>query len=394
MRRKICVVTGSRAEYGLLRLVMLGIKNDPDLELQIIATGTHLSKDFGMTFKEIESDGFSIDYKVECLSDKDDALSISKASASVINGCADALKELGPDIVLILGDRFEILSCSIAALFARIPIAHIHGGELTLGAFDESIRHALTKISNVHFVTHQDYRRRVIQLGELPDRVIFVGSIVEEIVKSLELLSRDEIEKTLNIKFKKKSLLITFHPVTLDMQSPNDQMRELFSALEDLNDTTLIFTMPNADPGGRAIVALIEDFVQNNSNAYAFASLGQRLYISCMSIVDGVIGNSSSGITEAPVLGKGTVNIGIRQFGRIQTSSVINCAPSRHEIRCAIKALYSKDFIKKQQVVGQREIGIRASQKILKVLKEVDLSQITLKPFFDLSVTFDERLIQ
>lgn len=392
MKRKICVVTGSRADYGLLKLIMLGIMEDTELELQIIATGMHLARDYGLTYREIELDGFKINRKIECLTQSDDALSISNATAAAISGSAKAFQELKPDIVLLLGDRFEILAVSIASLFARIPIAHIHGGELTLGAFDESMRHAITKMSNIHFVTHEEYRHRVIQLGESPDHVHLIGSLSRDVIKSLNLLNRKEIEEVLNLKFKRKSLLITFHPATLDEESPESQMRELLSALEKLSDTTLIFTMPNADTGGYSIMDLISRFVQENDNAYVFNSLGQLLYISCMAIVDGVVGNSSSGITEAPVMGKGTINIGIRQLGRIQNYGVINCKATQNEIESAISFLYSHEFVNGMQQEQESHSQVNASLKILSVLREVELQGITLKPFWDISFNIEENL--
>jgi GDP/UDP-N,N'-diacetylbacillosamine 2-epimerase (hydrolysing) len=384
LKRKVCVITSSRADYGLLRLIMLGIRQEANLELQIIATGMHLSKDYGLTINEIESDGFLVNRKVPCLNEFDDAVSISRAAGSAISGCAEALKELQPDIILLLGDRFEILSAAMAGLLARIPIAHIHGGELTLGAFDESIRHAITKMSSIHFVTHEVYRRRVVQLGEIPERVYLVGSLGVDAINSLVLMNRKEIENELNIKIKAKSLLITFHPATLDKESPERQMNHLLSVLEKLNDTTLLFTMPNADTGGNAIVKLIEDFVQKRENAYAFSSLGQLLYLSCMAMVDGVVGNSSSGITEAPVMGIGTVNIGTRQLGRIQSQSIINCGTSQVEIEDALKILYSAEFCDKLRISKNSMKESGASLKILKVLKEVDLRELILKPFQDI----------
>ena len=384
MNRKICVVTGSRADYGLLRLVMKGIEAEPSLTLQIIATGMHLSPTFGLTYKEIEGDGFKIDQKVECLSSSDSPVAIAGATGKALSGCAKALDELRPDLVLVLGDRFEIFAACSAALLARIPIAHIHGGEVTAGAYDEAFRHSITKMSSIHFVATEEYEKRVIQLGEDPSTVHLVGGLGVDAIKELKLLNKDEIEQNLDIKFLDKSLLVTFHPATLEAQTPEEQIRELLAALSNRLDVTLIFTMSNADTGGLEIMGQIRDFVEKNENAFIFGSLGQLNYLSCMAIMDGVVGNSSSGILEAPSLKVGTINIGSRQLGRTQSQSVINVEPKTEEINWALEKLYSKDF-KASLLVCKNPYGDGgASDQILRILRASNLTGITKKSFFDL----------
>jgi GDP/UDP-N,N'-diacetylbacillosamine 2-epimerase (hydrolysing) len=384
MNRKICVITGSRADYGLLKWVMQGIKDDPDLHLQIIATGMHLSPLFGLTYKAIEDDGFSIDVKLDNLGPTDSPLAISESMGLTLTGITSALEVLKPDLIVVLGDRFEIFASTAAALISRIPVAHLNGGEVTIGAMDESFRHSITKMSHLHFVATEEYKSRVIQLGENPSNVFLVGGTgIDNIVK-FKLLSRDELENVLDIDLGKKSLLVTFHPATLSDGAPQQQIEELLSALSTLIDTTLIFTMPNADTGGHVIKKLIDEFVLVNKNAKAFASLGQVVYLSCLAQVDGVVGNSSSGLTEAPSFRKGTINIGERQLGRIQASSIINCGPNANEIKKAIEILYSEDF---KTVLGNTKNPYGeggASAKIVEILKACSLDGITRKAFHDL----------
>jgi GDP/UDP-N,N'-diacetylbacillosamine 2-epimerase (hydrolysing) len=384
MKRKVCIVTGSRADYGLLRLVMKGISDDPGLTLQVIATGTHLSQNFGMTYKEIEDDGFIIDFKVEILNSLDSPVGIAESMSKGLIGCAKAIESLKPDLVVVLGDRYEIFAAAAAALVARIPIAHLHGGESTIGAFDEAFRHSITKMSQLHFVATDEYRKRVIQLGEDPEKVFLVGGLGVDNLKNIDLLNKVEIERLLGVKFLEKSLLITFHPVTLEDDTAEAQTKELLSALLELSDTTLIFTMPNADTGGLAIMNLIEKFVDSIPHAYLFKSLGQHLYLSCIPYVDGVVGNSSSGLTEVPTFKKGTINVGSRQLGRLTASSVINCEPEQGQIRRAIERLYSEEF--RAVLADTRnpygEGG--ASLKIVDTLRGCDLNGIIQKKFNDL----------
>lgn len=384
MTRKICVVTGSRADYGLLHSVMQGIDLEVELELQIIVTGMHLSEEFGFTVTEIEADGFRINYKVPTMANSDSPQGIAKAMANGIEGCANAFAQLKPDLVVVLGDRYEIFAAASAALVSRLPIAHLHGGEVTVGAFDEAFRHAITKMSQLHFVAHDDYRNRVIQLGENPIHVFKVGALGISNYASEELLSRIQLEEELGIKFKDKSLLITFHPVTLEKDTAVEQMKELLEALKTLDDTTLIFTMPNADNGGQAQMKLIEDFVGKHSNSIVFKSLGRVKYLSCLQLVDGVLGNSSSGIIEAPSFKVGTINIGDRQVGRVQVESVINCDPEAESIKLAIEHLYQESFqARLGEVVNPFGDG-KASQRIISILKQIELDNILKKSFHDL----------
>lgn len=384
MIRKICVVTGTRAEYGLLRWVMQGIKDEPALALQVIATGMHLSPEFGQTYREIEQDGFQIDIKVEMLTSSDTPVGIAKSMGLGLIGFADALHELSPDLIVVLGDRFEIFAAVATALVARIPVAHLHGGEITEGAFDEALRHSITKMSHLHFVAAEEYRNRVIQLGEQPERVFLVGGLGIDNINRLKLLNRAELEKSIGFKLGAKNLLITFHSVTLEMSTAKDQMAELLAALETLKDTQLIFTMPNADTDGRALIKMIEQFVSQHPNARAYTSLGQLRYLSCIAQVDGVIGNSSSGLTEVPSFKKGTINVGDRQRGRLQAESVINCEPTRKSIDAALKKLYSTAFQMKLSQVQNPYGDGGASQKIVQLLQAHPLNDSLKKSFYDL----------
>ena len=384
MKRKICVVTGSRADYGLLRFVMQGIKEDTDLALQVVATGMHLSPTFGLTYREIEADGFNIDAKVETLSSSDTPVGIAESMGRGLSGCAEVFSRLQPDVIVVLGDRFEIFAATAAALVAKIPIAHLHGGETTVGAFDEAFRHSITKMSHLHFVAAEEYRKRVIQLGEDPRNVFLVGGLGVDGIKNVNLLSKDELEVSLGIKFKSKSLLVTFHPVTLEDETSEVQMKELLSALSDLPDTTLVFTMPNADTGGLALMKIIEQFVESHQNAHSFISLGQQRYLSCIAQVDGVVGNSSSGLTEVPTFKKGTINIGARQLGRLQASSVINCEPEEEQIRGALVRLFSHDFTSSLAMTFNPYGEGGASDSVVNVLRDIHLHGIIQKTFHGL----------
>ena len=384
MRRKICFITGTRADYGLLRWVMQGVKSDPNLILQIIATGMHLSPEFGLTYRQIELDGFQINRKVEMLTGSDTAVAIAKSMGLGLIGFADALEELGPDLIIVVGDRFEIFAAVSAALVARIPVAHLHGGEVTEGAFDEALRHSITKMSHLHFVAADEYRQRVIQLGEDPERVFLVGGLGIDSIKRLKLLDRTALEAALDFKFGKKNLLITFHPATLEDKTSSVQMTALLKALSYLRDTQLVFTMPNADTGGRALIKMVERFVSNHSNARAFTSLGQLLYLSCVSQVDGVVGNSSSGLLEVPSMKKATVNIGDRQRGRLQASSVINCEPNARSISLALTKLYDSEFQSRlSQTVNPYGQG-GASEKVVEIIKRYEIKNLPKKVFYNL----------
>lgn len=385
MSRKICVVTGTRAEYGLLRWVMEGIREAPELELQVIATGMHLSPEFGLTYREIEKNGFRIDRKVEMLLSSDTSVGLAKSMGIGLIGFGEVLQQLQPDMMLVLGDRFEIFSAVTAAMVARIPVAHLHGGEASEGSIDEPIRHSITKMSHLHFVATDEYRKRVIQLGEHPDRVFTVGGLGIDNIKKLSLLDRSALQVSLDFELGLKNLLITFHPVTLEDKTSAKQMMDLLSALDELEDTNFIFTLTNADTDGRVIIEMINEYVASHSNARAYTSLGQLRYLSCIEHVDGVLGNSSSGLLEVPSFAKGTINIGDRQRGRIKAESVIDCSPDRESIAVALKKLYSKEFQLILKTVQNPYGEGGASDRVVKALREIPLEGILKKRFFDLN---------
>ncbi len=383
-KRKICIFTGTRAEYGLLKPLMEEIKKDPDLELQIVASGMHLSPEFGLTYKEIEKDGFTINEKVEMLLSSDSPVGISKSVGLGVIGFTDALGRLKPDITVVLGDRFEALAFAIASYILRIPIAHLYGGEATFGALDEGFRHSITKLAYLHFTSTEAYRKRVIQLGEHPSRVFNVGALGIDNIKKMKLLSKEEVEKRIGRKFKKRNLLITYHPTTLEKNKTEEQFRELLKALDELEDTLLIFTKANADTEGRIINYLIDEYVRKNPHkAVAFTSMGQLLYLSTMKYVDAVVGNSSSGIIEAPSFKIGTINIGDRQKGRIKAESVIDCKPTYEDIKRALKILYSSSFKEKLKRVKNPYGDGNTAPRIKKILKKWNLTDIK-KEFFDI----------
>lgn len=385
MSRKLCVVTGTRADYGLLRPVISEIRDRAGLELQLIATGMHLSPEFGLTYREIEQDGVRIDRKIEMLLSADTPSGITKSIGLGAIGFADALEQLQPDVIIVLGDRFEIFSAVIAALPARIPVAHIHGGETTEGAIDEAIRHAITKMAHLHFVAAEPYRKRVIQLGEQPERVHLVGGLGVDSIRRMKLLTRPELEKSLEFTLAEKSLLITFHPVTLENATSALQMAELLAALDGLTDTSLVFTMPNADTDGHILFEMINRFVDTHANARAFTSLGQLRYLSCLAFCDAVVGNSSSGLAEAPSFKTATVNIGDRQKGRLKADSVIDCPPQREAIIAAIGKSYSAEFRKSLLSVASPYGDGGAGKRIVDLLEQAELNGILKKRFYNLA---------
>lgn len=350
--KRVCVVTGSRAEYGLLRWVMEGFKNSDVCALQTVVTGMHLSHEFGSTWRIIEADGFSIDWKVEMLLGSDSASAVTKSMGVAMIGFADAFSHLKPELLVVLGDRFEILAAASAALIAGIPIAHLHGGELTEGAYDDAIRHSVTKMSHLHFTATSDYQKRVIQLGEDPARVWNVGGFGLDGITNIELLSRAEVEDNLKISLGDRSLLVTFHPETMPEAVPEQQLEELLFALGKTS-AALVFTMPNADNKNRILRAMIEEFVQQKrGSAVLHASLGQQLYLSTLAQVNAIVGNSSSGLIEAPAFGKGTVNIGRRQDGRLRAKSVVDCEAHRSDIADAIERVLDPKF--EVEIIGQQ----------------------------------------
>ena len=385
-KRKICVVTGTRAEYGLLYWLIKEIQASDKLVLQLVVTGMHLSPEFGLTYRQIEQDGFFIDRKVEMLLSSDSEVGISKSMGLGMIGFAEAYADLKPDLMVVLGDRYESFAAATAATVARIPVAHLHGGETTEGVFDEAFRHSITKMSHLHFTSTAVYRNRVIQLGENPDYVFNVGAIGIDNIRKLDLLSKEALEKELGFEFNKRNLLITFHPVTLESSSAGRQFQELLSALDSLDETHLIFTKANADTDGRIINQLIDDYVaQNDSKALAFTSMGQVRYLSAMQYVDGVVGNSSSGLLEAPSFRIGTINIGDRQKGRVKADSVIDCGSSKDQIKAAISQLYGRKF-KKQLSIAINPYGIgEVAEKIVSIINGIDIENVLKKKFNDLN---------
>ena len=384
LKRKICVVTGTRAEYGLLRRLNDGIQASDVLSPQLIVTGSHLSPEFGFTVQEIIDDGYPIARKIEMLLSSDTTVGIAKSTGLGVLSFADALSDLEPDLLVLLGDRYEIFAAATAAMLIRIPIAHLHGGEVTEGAIDESIRHSITKMSHLHFVATSEYRRRVLQLGENPNNVFCVGGLGVDNLLRLDFLSRNELERQLDFAFLNKNILVTFHPVTLEDDSSSFvQLEQLLAALDRLVDTGIIFTLPNADACGRAFIAKIKDFCSQKDSAFYFSSLGQLRYFSCIQYVDCVVGNSSSGLLEVPSFQKATINIGSRQAGRLRSVSVIDCLPSCESILAAINRSYSREFqeLLKSSTNPYGQGG--AVESILKVLEEFPLSDILQKKFFD-----------
>lgn len=384
MIRKICVVTGSRADYGLLRCLLSELRKHRKFRLQLVATGSHLSSRHGNTWKEIAGDGFRIHRKVKIGIAGDTAQGVARSAGLALTRLSCVFRELRPDAVLVLGDRYEILAAAEAAMFCRIPIIHLHGGEATEGLVDEAIRHAITKMSHLHFVSTPRYRRRVIQLGEDPRSVFVVGALGLDSLRSLSLLSREALEKKLGLVFGPRTLLVTFHPPTLSPGRGRAQLRELLAALARLPDATLIFTLPNADMESLPLYRMVRGFVRRHPRARAFRSLGQLSYLSCMRQVDAVVGNSSSGLLEAPSLRCATVNIGDRQKGRIRPPTVIDCPPRRVEILQAILKAGSPGFRRKLARAKNPYDRGGAATKIIRVLERCRWETLLKKKFYDL----------
>lgn len=383
--RKICVVTGSRAEYGLLSGIMRSIKEDPELELQIIATNMHLSPEFGLTYREIERDGFIINKKVYMLLSSDTANATAKSVGLGFMGFADAYEDLKPDMVMVLGDRYEIISAVSTALFFKIPVAHLHGGEITEGAYDDCIRHSITKMSHLHFTSTEQYRRRVIQLGEQPNRVFNVGATGIENIKKIPLMSKEELEVSIGFKLGDKSIEVTYHPVTLENSTAEEQIQNLLDCLDEIPEYKVIFTLPNSDTDGRIIIKKINDYVSAHPDrAIAFPSLGLRRYLSVLKYVDAVVGNSSSGIIEVPSFGIPTLNLGDRQKGRIASQSVYNYGTSKDEIRKGLHAVLSLQAKVKAKTCKNPYEGIDTTNDILKVIKSYPLDNLIQKSFYNI----------
>lgn len=391
MKRKICIVTGSRAEYGLLRTLMRLVRNDPRLSLQIIATGMHLSPEFGLTVRDMERDGFTPDVAVEMLLSSDTPIGVLKSMGLGLISFSEAFDRLKPDIVVVLGDRFEIFAAAQAAYVSRIPIAHLHGGETTEGAIDEAFRHAITKMAHLHFVAAAPYRDRVIQMGEDPQKVFLVGAPGLDMMSEIDFLSRVELEKELGITLSPPVLLVTYHPVTLEKDSTR-RFRTLIEALDSFPEASILFTLPNADTDGRVIIEDIERFVKERpSKRRAFASLGAQRYLSLMKQADAVVGNSSSGFTEAPALGIPVVNIGDRQKGRLRAASVIDCPEETNAITESVRKAISQRFRDNARDTDSPYGSGGASRAILETLASFPLSGIVIKRFFDIPFSTDGR---
>ena len=380
--RKICVVTGSRAEYGLLSGLMHAIKNDPELELQIIATNMHLSPEFGLTYRNIEQDGFTINKKVVMLLSSDTSNATAKSVGLGFIGFADAYEDLQPDMVVVLGDRYEIISAVSTALFYKIPVAHLHGGEITEGAYDDCIRHSITKMSHLHFTSTEEYRQRVIQLGEDPKRVFNVGAPGIENIKKVPLMRKDELEASLDgFTLDDNAILVTYHPVTLENSTAEKQIKNLLAALDEYHEYKVIFTLPNSDTDGRVIIQLINEYVSKHADrAVAYPSLGLRRYLSALQFVKAAVGNSSSGIIEVPSFGIPTLNIGDRQKGRLAADSVVNCGTSKNEILEGLE----KVFHAEQKEITNPYEGKNTTADILQVLKTYPLEGLIQKSFYNL----------
>ena len=384
-KRKICIVTGTRAEFGLMQWLMHEVEEDKDLELQVIATGMHLSPEFGFTYRAIEERGFTINKKIEMLLSSDSSVGISKSMGLGMISFSEAYNEIKPDIIVVLGDRFEAFSAVSSAMIAGIPIAHIHGGEATEGLVDEPIRHSITKMSHLHFTATKAYAKRVMQLGEQPDRVFETGTPGLDNIERLTLLNKTEFEKSIDFKLRDKNIIITYHPVTLERNTAKSQFKELLDAIDCFPDIGVIITMPNADTDGRIIIKMINEYQGKNADRVkVFTSLGQLRYLSALQYVDVVVGNSSSGLIEAPSFKIPTVNIGERQKGRIKAKSVVDCDPTCESITNALKTVFSASFRGNlKDMVNPYGTG-GASKKIKSILKDYPLNNILKKSFYDL----------
>lgn len=386
--RKVCVVTATRAEYGLLKCLLEDIRNDPELELQIISTGTHLSPEFGYTNQQIIDDGFCINKKIEILLSSDTPIGVSKSMGLAQISFAEAFNELQPDIIVVLGDRYELLPIVSTANIARIPVAHLSGGELTEGAIDELIRHAITKLSQLHFTAMEEYTQRVIQMGECPTRVFTVGEVGLDNLFRMKLLSREELETAINHKLNKRNLLFTYHPETTQtIAELKVDFQQILSAIDLLEDTLVIFTKANADVGGRLINKMIDDYVTAHADkAIAFTSLGQLRYLSALQYVDAVIGNSSSGIVEAPSFKVASINLGNRQKGRVRAKSTIDINSNADELISALKKIETKEFKSILEKVTNPYGNGDSSGKIINILKKIDLQTLGTKKFHDITL--------
>lgn len=382
MNRLIAVVTGTRAEFGLLKNLIRGLFQSENFEVKLLVTGSHLSKEHGNTVDEILKEEFKIFKKVDINLESDSSVGISNSTSIAIKKFSLIYEEIKPDLLLVLGDRYEILASVIPAVFANIPIAHIGGGEITEGAIDDSIRHSITKFSHIHFVSNEFYKQRVIQLGENPKNVFNVGGLGVDSINETKLLTRRELEDQLEISFSKKNFLITYHPETLSSQNNINSINEILKFLSEVRDTTLIFTLPNADKENSLIAKRILKFVDQKSNSFAFKSLGQRRYFSLINTVDIVIGNSSSGLLEVPYFFKPSINIGNRQKGRLKPKSVIDCKAEYKDLEKAINKAFSDNFKSSMNPIDFIYGSPGASKRILNILNNIEFSNLINKKFY------------
>lgn len=388
MKKKIAVLTATRAEYGLLKRIIVALNNTKEFEAEVVVTGAHLSPEFGLTYLDIQEDHIPIAKKIEILLSSDTPIGISKSMGLAMISFAEYFDESRPDALIVLGDRYETLAVCCAAMNARIPIVHLYGGETTEGAVDEAIRHSITKMSYLHFTATEQYRRRVIQLGEHPDRVFTVGAMGIENILTTKLLSKRELEESISFSLERPYAVVTFHPVTLESESAKTQFEEILSAFTRHDEMKYIFTKANADADGRIINRMIEEYVSGNANAICFESLGSLRYLSALKYSSMVIGNSSSGLLEVPSFKVPTINIGDRQKGRMQADSVINCRADAMEIDKAMQLVCSKEFRDKIADVKNPYGDGKTSEKIVEVLKDVFVhNEVNLKKkFYDLSI--------
>ena len=390
MIRKVCVFTGSRAEYGLLQPLMKGLKEDNAIQLQLLVSGMHLSPEFGLTYEQINADGYEIDEKVEMLLSADTDTAIIKSAGLGMIGYADAFARLMPDMVVILGDRFEAFAAATSAYLMKIPIAHLHGGELTEGASDDALRHAITKMSYYHFTSTEIYRQRVIQLGESPSRVFNIGAIGLDNIRNLKLLSLAELESSLGIKLSERVFLVTYHPVTLENYTAAGQMEHLLGALNQFPEYQVIFTLPNADADGRIISSMIREYASETSDRISvFTSLGQLRYLSLIQFVTAVVGNSSSGIIEVPSMGKPTLNIGDRQAGRIRAKTVTDCEGDLVSIANALRKITDPVHLEWCQEQPNPYGNGTAADQILSIIRSLKKPESIKKKFYDLNTSND-----
>ena len=382
---KIYIITSTRADFGLLKNLIFKIKKNKNFILKVIASGTHFSKKYGYTYDEIKESKIQIYRKIICKFNSDNSEGISQVISKCITESSKIFKTFRPDMVIVLGDRYEILASTISAHLSRIPVAHIHGGEVTHGVIDDAFRHSITKMSHIHFVANAIYKKRVVQLGESPKNVYVVGGLGVDSISKTNLLTKSELEKKFNLKFNKTNFLVNFHPETLNKNLAKKQIRELLSAFSELKNTGLIFTIPGPDLENEIVVKLIKKFTLKHKNAYFFKSLGQVNYFSFLNQVDGMIGNSSSGLLEMPYFKKGTINIGTRQSGRLFSKSVINIKKKKSKIIQAVKKLLSNNFQKNIRNNINPYGNPGASDKIIKILKKIKVKKIINKKFFDIN---------